>query len=471
MTVLRIVLTAFMWTAFGFTIIHFLAIGFWSLLSLRLLGRDRAAARTVPRTSAPLQDDLPGVSIILPAYNEENVIAFSSGNALAQDYGNLEVIVVNDGSKDNTAQVMLETYDMELVEESPQSAPIETEPLYGIYRSRKDERLWFIDKAPSGAKADNANVGINMANHPWVVIMDADEFMETDAITRCMVEIMAAPSDVIAVGTSLLPANDIVIDGSQIVQREASTNYWVGCQLIEYLTAFVISRPGMAHVGALPIISGGFGLYRRETLLTVGGLDRHHIGEDMDLCIRLHRYHLERDLPYRIVQAPEAIIWTEFPNNWKILQRQRMRWHRGLRAIISDNGKYIPRRQYGNFGRFGIGTLYFFEWCGPLIEGAGWIIMVGLLLLGWVDISNAIAMLVATQLVGQVVAVLSVAVAVSTFGFYSRPSDLKRMLWWAVCMNWGFRQMSLYWRLRSILPGDTGWGEMPRAGFKTATST
>ena len=469
--ILRWILTLFMWSAFAFTIIHFLAIGFWSLLSLRLLARERPANRMVPRSSAPTMDDPPGVSIILPAYNEEAVITYSSGNALAQDYANLEVIVVNDGSKDNTAQVMFDAYDMELVEESPQSTPIETEEIFGIYRSRRDERLWFIDKAPAGAKADNANVGINLASHPWVVIMDADEFMETDAITRCMVEIMAAPDDVIGVGTTLLPANDIVIDGSHIVQREASRNYWVGCQLIEYLTAFIISRPGMAHMGALPIISGGFGLYRREALLTIGGYDKHHIGEDMDLCIRLHRYHLERDIPYRIVQAPEAIIWTEFPGDRKILKRQRMRWHRGLRQIVGDNGQYIPRRKYGNFGRFGIGTLYFFEWWGPLIEGAGWFVMGGLLLLGWVNLTNAIAMLVATQLIGQVIAVLSVAVAVSTFGFYSQPSDLKRMLWWAVCMNWGFRQQSLWWRLRSILPGDTSWGEMPRAGFKTANST
>lgn len=468
---IRVVLTVFMWSAFLFTIAHFLAIGFWSLLSLRLLASERPANRVVPRTVAPFMEDPPGVTIVLPAYNEEAVITFSSGNALAQDYPNLEVIVVNDGSKDNTAQVMFDAYDMEIVEESPQSGPIATRPVNAVYRSRKDDRLWFVDKEAAGAKADNANVGINMASHPWVVIMDADEFMETDAITRCMVEIMAAPDNVIGVGTTLLPANDIVIDGSHIVQREASRNYWVGCQLIEYLTAFIISRPGMAHVGAMPIISGGFGLYRREALLTVDGYVEDHIGEDMDLCIRIHRHFLENNIPYRIVQAPEAVIWTEFPNNRQILKRQRIRWHRGLRQIIKDNAKHIPRRKYGNFGRFGIGTLFFFEWLGPLIEGAGWFVMAGLLLLGWVDASNALAIFLATQLIGQVVAVLSVAVAVSTFGFYSRPSDLKRMLWWAICMNWGFRQQSLFWRLRSILPGDTGWGEMPRAGFKTANST
>ncbi len=467
---IRAILTVFMWTAFSFTIIHFVAIGFWSMLSLRLLKRDRPARRLVPRTEAPLLEDPPGVSIILPAYNEEAVIAHSSANALAQDYPNLEVIVVNDGSKDNTARVMIETHDMELVEKNPVSGPIPTLPIYAIYRSRTDDRLWFVDKAPAGAKADNLNIGINLAQHPWVVIMDADEFMENDAMTRCMVEVMAQPDNVVGVGTTLLPSNDIIIDGSQIVRREVARNYWVGCQLVEYLTAFIISRPGMAHIGAMPIISGGFGLYRRDVLLQLNGYVHGHLGEDMDLCVRMHRYHLENDIPYRVVQAPEAIVWTEFPSSRQVLMRQRIRWHRGLRMLIKDARKMMFQPKYKNFGRFGLATLYFFEWCGPIIEGIGWILMIALLLLGWVNIESAFAMFIAAQLIGQVVATLSVAVGVSTFGFYNRPSDLGRMLLFSLAVNWGFRQQSLWWRLRALLPGETAWGEMPRAGFKTATA-
>ncbi len=461
-----------MYGAFTFTIVHFLAIGFWSLLSLRLLSRERPSRRPVPLQKTPTLEDPPGVTIILPAYNEEAVIAHSTGNALAQDYPNLEVIVVNDGSKDNTLNVLVETFDMDVVDDNPTSGPIETQPLRTIFRSRVDDRLWLVDKDPAGAKADNANVGVNMANNPWVVIMDADEFMESDVMTRCMVEVMAQPDNVIAVGTTLLPGNDIVIDGSQIVDRQASRNYWVGCQLIEYLTAFVISRPGMAHVSAMPIISGGFGLFRRDVITDLGGYVHGHLGEDMDLVIKMHRYHLENDIPYRVVQAPEAIVWTEFPPVRSVLKRQRMRWHRGLKLIVGDTMDMIGRPRYRNFGRYGVGTLHLFEWWGPIIEGLGWIIMAALLLLGWVDVGNALAMLLATQLIGQVVAMLSVAVGVSTFGFYSRPKDLAYMLLWAVCMNWGFRQMSLWWRLRSIAPSKkTTWGEMPRAGFKTANST
>ncbi|MEE9415984.1 MAG: glycosyltransferase [Acidimicrobiales bacterium] len=468
---IALALNVFMIAAFAFTILHFLAIAFWSLLSLRLLGRQRAARRPVPLLKTPTLENAPGVSVILPAYNEEAVIAHSVANALSQDYPKLEVIVVNDGSKDRTMEIMLEAFEMALVEENPPPGVIHTEEVFAIYRSQSDSRLWFVDKAPAGAKADNANVGLNLATQPFVVVMDADEFMETDCITRCMVEVMAQPDDVIAVGTTLLPANDIVIDGPKIVHRQASRNYWVGCQLIEYLTAFIISRPGMAHVGAMPIVSGGFGLFRREAVLKLGGYIHDHLGEDMDLCVRLHRYHLENKIPYRIIQAPEAVVWTEFPPVRSTLRRQRIRWHRGLRMIVADTRSLIGKPAYGNFGRFGVGTLFLFEWWGPIIEGLGYLVMLALLLLGWMNISAALALFLATQLIGQVVAILSVSIAVSTFGFYSRPRDLGYMLLWAIAMNWGFRQQSLFWRLRSLLPGETAWGEMPRAGFKTADTT
>lgn len=471
MTVLRTALTVFGYSALFFTITHFLAIGVWSLLSIKLLGRSRPSSRQLAHDQTAKLVDIPGVSIILPAYNEEAVIAHSVGNSLSQDYPKLEVIVVNDGSKDNTMQVMLDTYDMVLVDDNPTQGAIATEALHGIYRSQSDPRLWFIDKAPSGAKADNSNVGINVSNYPWIVVMDADEFMETSCITRCMVEVMTEPDNVMAVGTTLLPANDIVIDGPRIVDRQASTNYWVGCQLIEYLTAFIISRPGMAHIGAMPIVSGGFGLFRKEAVLKLGGYVHGHMGEDMDLCIRIHRHHIENEIPYRVVQAPEAIVWTEFPSTRPVLRKQRIRWHRGLKQIIEGNKDVIGRGSYGTFGRYGMSTLYFFEWWGPIIEGAGWFVMLGLMLLGWLDPLNALSMILATQLIGQVSTFVSVAIGIQTFGFYSRPKDLAYMFFWALCANWGFRQQSLFWRVRSLFPGANGWGEMTRAGFKTVATT
>ncbi len=467
LNILKPLFVAFAYLALTFSVVHLAAIALWSVLSRDALTRLRPSKRLL-RGAGTGNRETAGVSIIMPAYNEAELIEASTRNALAQDYPLLEVVVVNDGSTDDTVERLRARYSMEQVAASVGEEAIKTMEIYRVFRSTTDPRLRLVDKAASGSKADNSNVGLNHANYPWVVVMDADEFMETNCISKCMAEAQSRPDDVVAVGTTLLPANDIAIDGAAVAERRMPTNFWVGCQIIEYLTAFLVSRPGMARIGAMPIVSGGFGLFRRESVLAVGGYTHGHLGEDMDMCVRLHRHHLENDIPYRIVQAPEAIVWTEFPPTHEVLRRQRLRWHRGLKMIIDANKQVIGRRRYGNFGRFGMGSLYVFEWCGPIVEAVGWFALVLSLASGWIEPVAALGMFLAAQLVGQLVGVLSVGLAVRTFSFLNRPLEVARLVLWAIVMNWGYRQLTLLWRLRSLFPGDTAWGEMPRSGFRTA---
>lgn len=468
---MRFAVNLFMFTCLGFTVLQYGSTLIWASLSGRLLDRERSGNRDLALQKIKVDPGAPGVSIIMPAYNEEAVITHTVLSALDQEYVNVEVIVVNDGSKDRTMEVMIEAFDMVPFETSPESVPIPTKEIFAIYRSQTNPQIVLIDKAGSGAKADNSNVGVNFATFDWVVVMDADEFMELDVIARCMAEVVELGDEVVGVGTSLLPANDIVIDGSKIVDREASRNYWVGCQLIEYLTAFLVARPGLAHIGALPIISGGFGLFKRDAVLAADGYAHGHLGEDMDVCLKIHRAEADAGRPYRIVQVPEAIVWTEFPNVKSILERQRIRWHRGLKVIMDDHGDMIRKRRYGNVGRVGMASLYVFEWIGPILEGVGWILMFLLLALGWIDPLNALAVFLTTQLIGMALTTIGVLIAVTRLNVYRRPSDLKRMLLFSLAVNWGYRQLTLWWRLRSLLPGETVWGEMPRAGFKTVQTT
>ena len=410
---------------------------------------------------------MPGVSIIMPAYNEENVITHTTVSALAQEYPNVEVIVVNDGSKDGTLQVLIDHFAMEAYETNPPQGEIATEKVHAVYRSRSEHRIVVVDKAASGAKADNSNVGLNIASHPWVVIMDADEFMERDTIARCMVEVVADPDRIAAVGGTLLPANNIVINGPDIVERHAPTNYWVGCQLIEYLTAFLLARPGLAQIGAMPIVSGGFGLYRRDAIVGAGGYQHGHLGEDMDMCLRVQKYLADIGEECKVVQVPESLCWTEFPPNKDVLRRQRIRWHRGLKMIMDEHGSMFGRRRYGRVGTVGIGSLYVFEWVGPLLEAAGWISMTLMLLVGWINLWAALAVITITQLLGMAMTMLAVVMMIIHLRTFTRIRDTLRMLGWSVALTWGYRQLTLVWRIRSLFPGETGWGEMPRAGFKT----
>lgn len=462
--------TIFMVICLSFTVLQYFAMVVWAVLSGQLFDKHRHGNRQLALQKIKADPHAPGVSLILPAYNEEAVIVHTIRSALEQEYANLEIIVVNDGSKDNTMGVLIDAFDMHVFESVPPIGPIETKELFAIYRSQQVPNLVVVDKAGSGAKADNSNVGVNIATYDWVVVMDADEFMELDVIARCMAEVVVNPDEVLGVGTTLLPANDIVIDGPRIVDRRVGTNYWVGCQLIEYLTAFLVARPGMAHIGAMPIISGGFGLFNRDSVVRAGGYVHGHLGEDMDMCLRMQRQACDAGRPYKIVQVPEAIIWTEFPPVKNVLMRQRIRWHRGLKMIMDDYGNMIGRKRYGTVGTIGMGSLYIFEWIGPILEAIGWVLLSILLVFGFVDPVNALGVFLATQFFGMALTMLGALMGIARLGVYHRSADAWRLIGFAVLVNWGYRQLTLVWRIRSMLPGENIWGEMPRAGFKTVSA-
>jgi len=464
---IRLVVTVFGIVCFSFTALQYSALFGYAVLSGRLLRDNRAGRRPVALAKIATDRTMPGVSVIMPAYNEENVITHTTVSALAQEYPHIEVIVVNDGSKDATLQVLIDHFHMEAYDTDPLQGPIPTERVHAIYRSRIEPRIVVVDKAPSGAKADNSNVGINMASYPWVVVMDADEFMERDTIARCMAEVVASPDTIVAVGGTLMPANDIVIDGPDILERRTPRNYWVGCQLIEYMTAFLVARPGLARIRAMPIVSGGFGLFRRDAVIAAGGYRHGHLGEDMDMCLRVQRLLADRGEEYRVVQVPESLCWTEFPPTHEVLRRQRIRWHRGLKMIMTDHGSMFGRKRYGPVGTVGVGSLYVFEWVGPILEAIGWVTMTALLYFGWIDPTAALAVFLTTQLIGMAMTMTSVAMMSRYLQTFTSRSDVMRLFGWAVAMNWGYRQLTLVWRIRSLFPGASGWGEMPRAGFKT----
>ena len=460
-------ITIFMLMCLSFTILQYVTMLIWAALSGQLLSQHRHGNRQLALQKIKADPDAPGVSLILPAYNEEAVIVHTIRSALKQEYANLEIIIVNDGSTDDTVGVLIESFDMHVFESMPPVGPIETKELFAIYRSQQVPNLVLVDKAGSGAKADNSNVGVNIATYDWVVVMDADEFMELDVIARCMSEVVASPDQVVGVGTTLLPANDIVIDGPRIADRRVGTNYWVGCQLIEYLTAFLVARPGLSKIGAMPIISGGFGLFNRHAIVRAGGYVHGHLGEDMDMCLRIQRTECDAGRPYKIVQVPEAIIWTEFPPVKSVLMRQRIRWHRGLKMIMDDYGNMIGRRRYGTVGTIGVGSLYIFEWIGPILEAIGWVLLALLLLFGIVNPVSALAVFLTTQFFGMALTMLGALMGMARLGVYHRSADAWRLVGFAVLVNWGYRQLTLVWRIRSIFPGENIWGEMPRAGFKT----
>lgn len=450
-----------------FGMLHYVALLLWGILSHRLLRRQRAATREQALRSARSRQDLPGVSMVLPAFNEEVVIVDSVRAVLAQDYADLEVIVVSDGSTDNTVQSLVDLFKMEVFEGPHVNGPLATKPVRAVYRSHAEPRLVVVDKEASGAKADGSNCAVNYSTKPWVAIMDADELVDSRAVLRCMTQVAHthAEDNVIAVGVTLLPTNGSVIEDRQVVRSAVSRNPWVGFQTVEYLGAFCVSRPGMSEIGAMPIVSGGFGLFRRDALVRAGGYTHGSLGEDLDMVVRLHRCYREANERYRVLQVPEAIVWTEFPSSRAVLRRQRVRWHRGLRQVIRAHRSVVGRASYGTFGMLGMVTMYAFEWLAVLVEAFGYSMLAVLLLSGWVVPSSALAAYVASQALGVLIATFAVRTANQYLDVYNGTSNALRLLGWAVLGQFGFRQLTVFWRIRSLFGGSTGWGAMPRIGF------
>jgi cellulose synthase/poly-beta-1,6-N-acetylglucosamine synthase-like glycosyltransferase len=453
---------------FLFAALHYVSMFVWTYLSQQFLHAPRAGRRRLALDSVRADIGLPGLTIIMPAFNEEVVIVDCVRSALGLDYPDLHVTVVSDGSTDTTVASLVYAFDMVSAGAPNLAGGLPHKPVREVWRSQTDPRLMVIDKSPAGAKGDGANCGISFATTPWVVVMDADELVNPDALIRVMTEVALTPN-VVAAGVSLLPTNECNIVDSEIVEARVPRNPIVGFQLVEYLAAFFTARPGLAGANALHIVSGGFGIFRRDAVMAINGFAHPHLGEDMDLVMRLHRYHLERKIPYKIIHVPEAIAWTEFPARRKVLKRQRVRWHRGLRSVISDHRDMALKPRYGGLGMISLPMTMLFEWYAVFFEAAGWVIFVLMAVTGVGNLTSALLLTGLAFAIGICNSMLAIDTGCRVLGVYRRPADRLRLLGFVVLSQVGYRQMTLWWRVRSLWGKNTAWGAQQRIKLGATT--
>jgi cellulose synthase/poly-beta-1,6-N-acetylglucosamine synthase-like glycosyltransferase len=393
------------------------------------------------------------------------VIVEAVRSALSMNYEDIEVIVVSDGSSDRTVEVLVEAFRLSAAPLPRQGGPIHCEPIRQVYRSRADKRIVVVDKGRAGSKGDGTNCGINMASKEWVVVMDGDELVDPDALLRCMTQMLHTEGEVGAIGVSLLPTNECDVSGGMVVLPRVARNPIVGFQIVEYLSAFVMSRPGMASIGAMPIISGGFGLFRRNELIDIGGFPHPHLGEDLEIVCRLRRKWKETGRDLKVIQVSDAIVWTEFPATLAVLQRQRMRWHRGLRQVLRAHRDVVGRPKYGTFGTVGLMVMFLFEWVAPFVEVAGYFAAIVLAVVDLDRAARGVGLLVAAQVLGILITTSSVWTATHHLGVYPSWKDTARLIGYAVASQFGFRQLSLFWRMKSLTKKNMAWGAMVRVGY------
>jgi cellulose synthase/poly-beta-1,6-N-acetylglucosamine synthase-like glycosyltransferase len=411
--------------------------------------------------------DTPAISVVVPAYNEQTTVVQSIHSLLHLNYPQFEVILVSDGSTDGTLDVAGRQFDL-LPGPASYAQPISTQAVRAVYQSLSHPDLVMINKA-NGGKADAINAGINAARYPLVCVIDADSLLEEHALSRTVLPFIEDP-DTVAVGGIVRIANGCRIEDGHVTEVRLPRNALAMFQTVEYLRAFLAGRVAQSAINGLVVISGAFGLFRRDALVNVGGFRADTIGEDMELVTRLHRVYRERGKRCRIVFQPEPTCWTQVPETVHALARQRNRWQRGTLQVLSYHSAMLFNPRYGVIGMLSLPYYLIFEAVGPVIELAGYVLTLLAIVFGVVDWDFALLFFFAAVVYGALLSVAAVVLEELSFRRYPRTSDLLWLAVYGVLENVGYRQLATACRIMGVIDffrGKRGWGEMKRKGFAT----
>ncbi|HXJ29474.1 MAG TPA: glycosyltransferase family 2 protein [Gemmatimonadales bacterium] len=412
------------------------------------------------------------ISMICPAHNEEKTIVDTVRSLQMLNYPEFEIIVVNDGSKDQTLERLLQAYDLRRVDRVYKRS-LPTKSVRALYASPMVPNLIVVDKE-NGGKADALNCGINLSRYPLFSSMDADSVIEDDALLKAVKPFMEWPDETVAVGGIVRCANGCTVHEGRVTHIALPRQLLPVFQVVEYLRAFLSGRLGWSALRWLLLISGAFGVYRKSAVVDVGGYDSSTDTEDLELVMALHAVYRERKKPYRIVFVPDPVCWTEVPGNWKMLRRQRNRWHRGMLQSLSRYRRMMFNPRYGLMGMVVLPYFLIFETMGPFIETLGYISVPLAWALGLLNTKFFLLFFVLAVAFGVFLSVAAILLEEISYRRYPSWSDLWKLLFCGVAENFGFRQVLAVFKIQAFweyLRGLRRWGKLERVGFVKAADT
>ncbi len=463
--------TALQWTAYmllGYLVVLNTGYTILAAFTYRAVFRYRRRLGAYVPEEALGADAVPPITLIAPAYNEAATCIASTRGFLSTNYPNIEVLVVNDGSTDATLDRLHDEFALQPASRPP-TASLPTEPVRQVYQSQIHPNLWVIDKE-NGGKADALNAGINFCDSPFFCAVDADTLVEGDGLIRMVRPFLEATATV-AVGGIVRVANGCTVRSGRVEEVSMPQKWLPKLQVLEYLRAFYYGRVGWDALGAMLIISGAFGLFRRETVVDVGGYSTDTVGEDMELVVRMHRRLREKGQDYGVRFIPDPVAWTEVPSTLRTLGRQRDRWQRGLADTMIRHQRMLLNPRYGVVGLLAYPFFYVLETFGPILELAGYITFVVALVAGRFSGPFLLAFFLVAFMLGMALSLSAVALEELTFRRYEDGSDLAQLFLLAVIEVFGYRQLNAWWRIKglwSYFRSNEEWGVMKRTGFDSA---
>lgn len=446
----------------------------------------------------------PPLSILVPAYNEEKTIVESIQSLLKLKFPRLEIIIVNDGSKDATFEVLKKAFNMKRIDINyPEK--ITTAPVRGYYASRTGipghiQRFVLIDKG-NGGKADALNAGINASFCPYFVSIDADSIIDEAALLQAFRSVLDQ-EDIIVVGGQVAIANNSEVEGGKVIKPRLPKKWIVRFQIVEYIRSFTMGRTALSRLKSVLIISGVFGIFNKDFVQKIGGyLTRNltskiayeytgqkveTVCEDMEIIVRIQRYIKEKKLRKRIAYVPHPLAWTEAPEVWESLSKQRNRWQRGLIETMVYHRKMLFNKSYGRIGLFAFPYFFIFELLGAPIEFLGYLTLPALYYLDNLNYTYLFLFTLVSVVYGIFISVLSVVISAwpektaetDTRGksliYYQEIREIVTLGVAAVLENLGYRQLTVWWRIKAIIDffkGKKGWEKFERKGFSAKEKT
>jgi len=414
---------------------------------------------------------LPSVALIAPAYNESVVVTESVRSLLTVHYYNLEIIVVNDGSSDDTLEKLINQFQLKKIERTAHHY-IPTKFVRGVYKSNQPayKNLTVIDKV-NGRKADAINVGINYGLADYYAVIDLDCLLEPEAISMLIEPVIRSKEKkVVAVGGVIGAANDSEVTKGKFLNAIAPKNFYARMQIVEYIRAFIFGRTSWNSFNGMMLISGALGLFERETLIAVDGFSPEAVGEDMDLVMKMHQYCRENKVPYKIDFVPYPLCWTEVPEDPFILASQRNRWMRGTIQCMLKFRKMLLNPRYGVIGMISYPYWFIAEMLAPILELLGLILIIVLAICGLVNWVFAAVLFSLAYLVALLNSMSALLVYYLSFRRYDSTKDLYNLFKTAAIEPFIYHPKTIAWGLKGywdyFVRKKRGWGIMRRVGFK-----
>ncbi|ADF52621.1 MAG: glycosyltransferase family 2 protein [Zunongwangia sp.] len=416
--------------------------------------------------------ELPPVSILAPAYNEGLNIVENVRSLLTINYPSFEIVIINDGSKDDTMQRLIEEYDLEK-QDYLFHYFIKTKTIRGVYKSKNTafKNLLVIDKE-NGGKADALNTGINVCSHDIICCIDVDCILEYDAMLKLIKPFLNDRKKVIASGGVIRVANSCVIEDGRIIEVRLPEKFVARVQVIEYFRAFLMGRMAWSRIDGLLLISGAFGMFDKQIAIEAGGYNHNTVGEDMELLVRMRRMMREKNIPYKVGFVPDPLCWTEVPQSWEILKRQRNRWTRGTAETLLLHKKMIFNPKYGVLGVLSTPFWLFFEWMAPLIEFSGTIFFIFLLWFGLISWKFFLTFLLVVYAFAVLFSITALFFEEYSFQQYKKPKYIFTLIGTAFLEPIVYHPFVMWAAVRGnwdLIIGKKSWGEMTRTGLSKST--